>query len=107
VGRRTLRHALEAGECEPLIEVDRPGEGPNLCAAVESARYCRQVVPFDRLEVAPRNLGLVRDLFEGETAAFAGLPEKLAGPQASSSGGRPADRRSFRELSGILVIGAR
>ena len=92
-GRRTLQHALEPGQCKTLIEVDRPGEGPYLCAAVESARYCRQVVSFDRLEMAPRNFRLVRDLFEGETAAFTGVPQKLTEPAGivlGREGGRQA-----------------
>src|ERR1700730_14475974 len=72
---RLQGHPLELRQRKILIEVDCSSIGAYLGAPVEPARYHRQVVAFERLQVAPGDLRLVRDLFEGQTATFTGSPE--------------------------------
>ena len=75
-GARQLRHY------KVLIEVDCASVDADLGAPVEPARDGRQVIVFEGFEVALRNLRLVRDLFERETAPFASAPEQLTNPGA-------------------------
>ena len=76
-GRWPPQAPLELGQCKILIEVDGLSEGAYLGTSVEPAWYRPQVVVFERLEVAPRNLRLVRDLFERDTATFTSAAEEL------------------------------
>ena len=67
-----------------LVEVNDLRVGANLGALIKSARRCRQVVVFERLEMPSRDLGLLRDLLERETAALTRTSEKLTKPGAVS-----------------------
>jgi hypothetical protein len=70
-------------ECDLLVQADHVRVSTNLAPSINAARHRVEISVLERIEMAPRDLRLLRNLLDGEATPFSGGAQKLAESSAA------------------------
>lgn len=100
--RGAFQCAIEPGQRDVSIEPHRIGVGAHFGATIDSTGEGREFVTFEGVEMPEGNLGVLRNLLQGEPAAFASPTKAFpVGDALTVVHARVRGRSSARTASGV------